>query len=40
MELNMIYSVLGSCGGLLAVIADMLFDIKGKDNKELIKKQI
>lgn len=37
MELNIIYSVLGIIGGLICVVADLLYDIKGKDNKTIGK---
>ncbi|ORX76398.1 hypothetical protein BCR32DRAFT_248757 [Anaeromyces robustus] len=35
MNVNLIYSITGFFGGLLCCVADILLDLKGKDNKEV-----
>lgn len=36
----MVLSIIGLVGGILCAIADMLLDIKGKDNKKCGSKKI
>ena len=33
--MNLIFSIMGLIGGLLCCVGDLLFDLKGKDNKKL-----
>jgi len=35
MNLNLIYSIVGLLGGLICCVADILLDLKGKDNKTI-----
>ncbi len=32
MQLNIVYSIIGLCGGIVCAIGDILLDLKGKDN--------
>ena len=34
MNVGLIYSIIGRLGGLICCVADILFDLKGKDNVE------
>ncbi|HIW82211.1 MAG TPA: hypothetical protein H9742_11970 [Candidatus Acetatifactor stercoripullorum] len=33
--MNLIFAILGICGGVIAGIGDMLLDLKGKGNQKL-----